>query len=222
VCGFFLVCFSATCRKLSYADPAISVPVRLKTRDGRTAAANKDIAQRLKKIDSADHLEEFSKICLANIQRVVRTNAEFPDRVAAYAVGDDARNLVDEQGVPLATGAVDLVITSPPYGSAQKYVRSMSLSLNWLGLASPQQLSAIEQKTIGREHLPRYVAAAKQSSRFSRSFEVFLGKIAEVHPLRAQINRTYLSELMCSLREISRVVAYGGHAVIVIGNTNFS
>ena len=215
---FFLVCFSVTCRKLSYADPAISVPVRLKEKIGRTAAANKEIAQRLNKIDSADHLEEFGSVCLANIERVVRTNAEFPDRIAAHAVGDDARNLVDEQGAPLAAGTVDLVITSPPYGSAQKYVRSMSLSLNWLGLASPRQLSAIEQKTIGREHLPQHVATAEQSPKFSRSFEIFLEKIAKVHPLRAQINRTYLSELRSSLREISRVVAFGGHAVIVIGN----
>lgn len=216
---FFLVCFSVTCRKLSYADPAISVPVRLKARAGRTAAANKEIVQRLNKVDSADHLEEFGNVCLANIQRIVRTNAEFPDRVAARAVGEDARSLVDEQGALLATGAVDLVITSPPYGSAQKYVRSMSLSLNWLGLVSPQQLVDIEQKTIGREHLPQHVAAAAEPPpKFNRSFETFLGKIAKIHPLRARINRTYLNELRSSLHEISRVVAVEGHAVIVIGN----
>jgi hypothetical protein len=215
---FFLVCFSVTCRKLSYADPAISVPVRLKTRAGRPAAVNKEIVQRLNKVDLADHLEEFGNVCLANIQRIVRTNAEFPDRAAALAVGNDARSLVDGQGAPLATASVDLVITSPPYGSAQKYVRSMSLSLNWLGLASPQQLSAIEQQTIGREHLPQYVAVAEQPPKFSRSFEIFLGKVAKVHPLRACINRTYLSELRSSLKEISRVVAFGGHAVVVIGN----
>lgn len=215
---FFLVCFSGICRKLSYADPAISVPVRLKVRSGRTAAANKEIALRLNKVDSADHLEEFGNVCLANIQRVVRTNAEHPDRIPARSVGDDARCLVDEQGAPLATGTVDLVITSPPYGSAQKYVRSMSLSLNWLGLASPQQLTAIEQKTIGREHLPQHVVAAEQPVKLGRSFEILLGKIAKVNPLRARINRTYLSELKSSLHEISRVVAPDGHAVIVIGN----
>lgn len=215
---FFLVCFSVTCRKLSYADPAISVPVRLKTKAGRTATANTEIAQRLNKIDLADHLEEFGNVCLSNIQRIVRTNAEFPNRTAARPAGNDARSLVDEHGAPLATGAVDLAITSPPYGSAQKYVRSMSLSLNWLGLASPQQLSAIEQKTIGREHLPQHVIATEGPLKFSRSFEVFLSKVAKVNPLRARINRTYLSELRSSLQEMSRVVAFDGHAVIVIGN----
>lgn len=215
---FFLVCFSVTCRKLSYADPAISVPVRLKEKDGRTAAANKEIVQRLSKIDSADHLEEFGNVCLANIQRVARTNAEFPDRAGAMVVGDDARKLMNEQGDHLATGTVDLVITSPPYGSAQKYVRSMSLSLNWLGLASPQQLVNLEQKTIGREHLPQHAAYAEPPQKFSRPFEAFLAKIAKIHPLRAKINRTYLSELRSSLSEISRVLAMGGYAVIVIGN----
>lgn len=215
---FFLVCFSVTCRKLCYADPAISVPVRLRARAGRTTAANEEISQRLNKIDSADHLEEFGNVCLANIQRVARTNSELPERAAARFFGNDARSLVDDQGDSLATGTVDLVITSPPYGSAQKYVRSMSLSMNWLGLASPQELSAIEQKTIGREHLPQRAVAAEESMKFSRSFEIFLSKIAKVHPLRARINRTYLSELRSSLREIARVVGFGGHAVIVIGN----
>lgn len=216
--SFFLICFSVTCRKLSYVDPAISVPVRLKVKAGRTDEANKEITQRLSKVDSADCLEEFSAVCLANIQRISRTNTEFPDRAAARFAGEDARSLVDEQGAPLAGNTVDLVVTSPPYGSAQKYVRSMSLSLNWLGLATPQQLSAIEQKTIGREHLPKNLSAAEQLPKFSRSFETFLDKIATVHPLRARINRTYLNELKSSLREISRVVALGGHAVIVIGN----
>lgn len=215
---FFLVCFSATCRKLSYADPAISVPVRLKTKIGRTTEANREISERLEKIESTDCLEEFGSICLANIQRIARTNAEFPGRLVAQFVGIDARNLVNEKGAALESGGVDLVITSPPYGSAQKYVRSMSLSLNWLGFASPQELSAIEQKTIGREHLPGKGAAAEEPSKFNRSIEVFLSKVARVHPLRARISRTYLTELKSSLREISRVVATGGHAVIVIGN----
>jgi superfamily II DNA helicase RecQ len=205
---FFLVCLSVTCKKLSYADPAISVPVRLRARAGRTVAANEAISQRLNRIDSADHLEEFGNVCLANIQRVARTNSEFSERSAARFVGNDARCLVDDDGDSLASGTVDLVITSPPYGSAQKYVRSMSLSLNWLGLASPQQLSAIEQKTIGREHLPQRVAVAvaEESVKFSRSFEMFLNKIAKVHPLRARINRTYLTELRNSLREIARAM----------------
>lgn len=215
---FFLVCFSATCRKLSYADPAISVPVRLKAKAGRTAAANNEIALRLEKIESADHLEEFGNICLTNIQRILRTNEEYSNRAQAFFVGTDARNLVDEEDKPVETGTVDLVITSPPYGSAQKYVRSMSLSLNWLGLATPTQLSSIEQKTIGREHLIQKNAAAEQRPKFSRSFELFLNRVAEVNPLRAMINRTYLSELRSSLLEISRVVSFGGHAVIVIGN----
>lgn len=215
---FFLVCFSVTCRKLSYADPAISVPVRLKPRAGRTAAANKDIVQRLRKLDQMDHLEEFGNVCLANIQRIMRTNAAFPDRTVAHTVGDDARHLVDEAGVPLPAASVDLVITSPPYGSAQKYVRSVSLSLNWLGLASPQQLVGIEKKTIGREHLPQHIESPEESVKFSRSFESLLMKVAKAHPMRARINRTYLSELRCALREMVRVLVFGGHAVIVIGN----
>lgn len=105
---FFLVCFSVTCRRLSYADPAISVPVRLNIRTGRTSTANEDIARRLNRIDSADHLEEFGNVCLANIQRVARTNSEFPGRTAARVVGNDARRLIDDQGQAVATGAVDL------------------------------------------------------------------------------------------------------------------
>lgn len=215
---FFLVCFSSAAKKLSYADPAISVPVRLKKKPSRPDSINARIDDLIEKIESADHLEEFANICLNNIQRISRTNKEFPERSAAKLVGTDARNLIDGEGERLPSNSVDLVITSPPYGSAQKYVRSMSLSLNWLGLATPKQLTKIEQQTIGREHLHSVQSEWERSNKLDGSFEKFLKTISDVNPRRARINRIYLLELRTSLAEISRVVAPEGHAVIVVGN----
>ena len=48
--------------------------------------------------------------------------------------------------------SADLIITSPPYLGAQKYVRATSLALGWLSLAPSDGLRQLELRLIGREH----------------------------------------------------------------------
>ena len=216
---FFHVCFSVLARRLSYADPAISVPVRLKVKPQRSVVANIQIEKLLSKIENADQNEDFAEVCLTNINRIARTNLERPDRKAAQFVGEDARKLVKNEGNRLDSDCVDLVITSPPYGSAQKYVRSMSLSLNWLGLTHPDNLVEVEGKTIGREHLPSHQSVSvRPQETLDVHFETLLDRIAHIDPRRERISRTYLAELNSSIDELSRVLSVGGHAIIVIGN----
>jgi hypothetical protein len=112
--------------------------------------------------------------------------------------------------------SVPLIITSPPYGSAQKYVRAMSLSLNWLGLAGPEELTSIEAKTIGREHLPGYVPTKHEP--LPRAYETLLKKVDRTNPARARITRQYLLDLRSAVREIARVTCKGGRIVFIVGN----
>jgi hypothetical protein len=219
---FFHVCFALTARKMSFADPSIAVPVRLKERRNFSPIRNTRIRERLKHIETIKAPSEFRLICESNIARVESANAIRADRLAARSVGSDARSLVLPGGrsaPPLQHGSVPLIITSPPYGSAQKYVRTSSLALNWLGLAGPKMLSALEQRSIGREHLPAW--ASRDSELHLPPFlHDSLCRIKELDTHRAKITLTYFAEMTQALGELARVLTPEGRIVIIIGNNS--
>jgi len=217
---FFQVCFSVTARKLSLADPAISVPVRLKIKETFGEKTNKKIQSRLDWIAGASSFAEFAKVCEANIERVQESNNAFKGRIAAVTVGVDARQLHQpglDQIHSLQSDSVPLIVTSPPYGSAQKYIRATSLSLNWLGLAGPEGLSPLEGKSIGREHLPLY-RRDKISKPLPDEYEQLLQKVKNKNKTRELITRQYLHDMESALSEMARVTSKGGRVVLVVGN----
>lgn len=223
---FFRVSFSLVAKKVSFADPAVSVPVRLKTKTNISQSINEKIQARLKWIDSLSVIDEFSRICEQNIQRVEETNAFFPSRARALPVGNDARKIIGIPGDGESSGLIvrpSLVLTSPPYGSAQKYIRASSLSLNWLELASPKKLSEVEGMSIGREHLPSWLVQNKSSpSELPARYCRLLRKIGSKNTIRERITRQYLSDMQSAVAEIARVMPPGGHAVFVVGNNTVS
>lgn len=216
---FFLASFSAVAKKMSYADPAISVPVKLKTKEKFTVDINKKIEDRIDWVKNANVYEEFSKICELNISRVDEANLLMPTRKAAITVGADARRLCQmDSESPLLAASVPLVITSPPYGSAQKYIRASSLSLNWLELAAPNELSTLESKSIGREHVPQNRELAGKAKKLPAEYEKMLKKVGSKNITREKITRKYLEEMDDVISEIDRVLAPNGRAVFVVGN----
>lgn len=209
---FFRLCFSVTARRLSLADPAVSVPVRLKTRDAFSKTSNEKIKIRLDWITGASPSAEFEKVCEANIERIQESNNACKDRITAIEVGVDARQL-NKPGLnkkrPLERDSIPLVVTSPPYGSAQKYIRATSLSLNWLGLAGPEYLSTLEWNSIGREHIP-FFRQDNIERRLPDEYEHFLEKVENKNKKRALITRHYLHEMGSALSEMARVTSKGG------------
>lgn len=219
---FFQVCFSVVARRLSNADMSISVPVRLKVKPSLSDEANREVRRHIKWLNSVDALEEFAKTAHLNVARIATTNDRYPSRVSATPVGHDARSLVDESGNRLASNSVPLVVTSPPYGSAQKYIRASSLSLNWLSLCPPRGLANLESRSIGREHLARSREGAQVHAKEDNRLSDTLDTIRQVNAARAAITETYLREMRDALREIVRVTAPKGHVALVIGNNRVS
>ncbi|WP_171907510.1 hypothetical protein [Alkalimonas amylolytica] len=213
---FFRVCFSVTAKRFSNADPAISVPVRLKTRERFSDATNNKIISKLKWLEESSPLQEFVRISLANIERVASANRFNSDRASASIISRDARRLAcDSLGTK--NFQVPLIVTSPPYGSAQKYIRSSSISLNWLGLIEPDKLTVLEDQSIGREHAPKFRRVMPQGE-LPDSYEDVVGKIKAKNELRGFITRQYLLEMKDALAEMARVTSENGHIVIVTGN----
>jgi SAM-dependent methyltransferase len=217
---FFAVTFSACARRVSLADPRLSVPVRLRPEryapDHWLAARSR---ARLQELQRCDVLGVFAGLLEQNLRRLAALGAALPRnaKLDAVPISHDARRLLDDEDKALADGAVQLVLTSPPYVGAQKYVRASSLSIGWLSLAGARGLRALEDRNIGREHFTAWTALAVPSTGVPAA-DRMLRDIRRENPLRAHIAATYLVEMREALRESSRVLAPGGHMVLVAAN----
>ncbi len=220
ISDFFRVCLSACVRRVSLADPRLSVPVRLRENQyPRGHPFREPTNARLKKLRRQDVYTEFNSIVDSNIARLSILARLRRDRASASVVSADARrlaNTLDGRGI-LPDGSVDLIITSPPYVGAQKYVRASSLSIGWLGLANGKRLRQLEDENIGREHFSTGGAFAPPVVGIDDA-DWRLERIAAQNPLRALIAATYLLEMRDALREASRVLKPGGHMVLVAAN----
>jgi hypothetical protein len=217
--AFFTVAFSACLKDASFADPRLSVPVRLRVDQypkGHWLYAK--TVDRLRKLRHLDVVRLFLERLHRNIA-MMSLLKEHPRRGEVVGICDDARALSLPSGsktYSVPDQSVDLVITSPPYVGAQKYVRASSLSLTWLGLCGPKQLRQLEDKNIGREHHAKTSYASLRPTGIPAA-DRLLKEVRRDNPLRAHIASTYLSEMAESLGEMSRVTKSGGHLVMVSG-----
>ena len=200
---FLRICLSSCIRKASFADPRLSVPVRAE-----------DILAQWNDTERYDVLQLFETAVTDNSRRVGTLSGLQNRPSAEVSISNDARRSKEHL---LSSSCVDLVVTSPPYVGAQKYIRATSLNLGWLGLVPTGKLRDLEEQSIGREHyrkcdyqelvLPEDGIAHKQ-----------LKKIHDRNPLRAHIASKYLMEMTEALDEIVRVVRQGGKVILVVGN----
>lgn len=199
--NFMRVTFSAVTRKASNSDPRFSVPVRYRDGEARNEGSVIDL---------------FEAQLEANIARIGAL-----EHVAslgnATPAGIDARRLTKADGERLPSGSVGMIISSPPYASAQKYVRAASLSLGWLDLAPSNGLRRLEDQTIGREHYAKASWANIGSTGIEHA-DVLIAEIARENASRAKIVGTYLIEMRAALTEAVRVLRPGGCFVLVIGD----
>ena len=225
---FFLVCFSVCVRKVSLADPRLSVPVRLRfgqyPKDHPLRAKSDAHLRRLRCVHVA---EIFSRIARANIARMEKLRACTANPASAELLCSDARQLVYEYSLngkrnkPLPDESVQLVITSPPYPGAQKYIRSCSLSLGWLQLCPTTHLRACKARIIGREELTKAECSGVLPTNIAKADKV-LAAIRNRNPIRAMIAATYLNEMRIAIGEMCRVLKPDGHIVIVAANNRIS
>jgi hypothetical protein len=203
--------FSATARKCSRADPRFAVPVRIKSRQGDGELSGRTV------------WSVFTDQYAANLKRHCDMQRLSPCQASSRCAGTDARGLIRLSETPtfgqiaLPTNSVGFVLTSPPYAGAQKYVRSSSLSLGWLGMTEPSTLKQLENRSIGREHLVRSALAKIPETGIDAADNV-IRVFEKLNRVRAAICAYYLCEMDDAIRELVRVLKPGGKAVIVIGD----
>jgi DNA modification methylase len=214
ICGdpwsnpFTWACFSSCVRRVSLADPRLSVPVRINPeRAKRYGAKGDQVLQRLERLKTVEVLQVFWQVTLANIRRLERTT---------FPVTPEPLLFEDARALRLEDNTVDLVITSPPYVGAQKYVRTSSLSLGWLGLSPNGKMRPLERLSIGREHLDSHEGAQGLETG-DVDVDALLHLIAAKNRTRARIAFTYMTEMSSALTEAHRVLKTGGKMVLVAG-----
>lgn len=215
---FFMVCFSNIIKKVSYADPNIYVPVKI---NPDRFVDKPDIYQKLRiKIDSLrdiDVYDKFRKISLENIERIRALCDTEASRYSAKIISADARRLTKRiKGKEILNDeSVDMILTSPPYAGAQKYIRSSRLSLNWFGQGSADSIRTLERNSIGREDFAKKDLQVEDSG--IQVADDLIGKIAKKDKTRATIVSTYLREMNAALKESVRVLKKGGYMVLIVG-----
>ena len=132
-----------------------------------------------------------------------------------------ARGLLQEQ-------SVDLVITSPPYANNYHYLRNTRPQLWWLGfVTSTGAMREIEQSNFGK-----FWQTVREQPEIALGFkfpalEILLDEVRRTkHQHRvydgqgwANYLATYFNDSFDFLKALSRYLASGGRALVVIGNS---
>ena len=220
---FLLVCFSVTVRKVSRADPRLSVPVRLRLGQypklHPLRAKSDSHLRKLRKVSVVKVFESVVRSNLLRMKRLRKADVNEPCMV----IGSDARNLKSESGGDwgtvecVADESIQLIITSPPYPGAQKYIRASSLSLGWLGLCASSDLRRLKGQSIGREEVSK-VECLENGSTGIAAADRAITNIRRRNRKRAAIATAYLNEMRTALGEMRRVLKTGGHLVLVAAN----
>lgn len=209
---FMLVCLSVCARKMSYADPRLSVPVRINL--ARKAQYGSHFAQLKRHVD---HLRPEN--VAATFSAIVTKNAARMESMRSALIHDPLVSIFEDARTfheKIEQNSVDLLITSPPYIGAQKYIRASSLSLGWLDIAYDGELRPLERKSIGREHFSVQELKTETHVNLEHANDL-LHAIRAINPLRAHIVSTYLVEMQSALYSMHRALKSGGHLIMITG-----
>ena len=229
---FFLVCFSSIIRGVSLADPEIAPPVLLNPRNFAGNSQRQNEAEALLRRKKWARPSGYLKRSIEkNIGRIETLNqiSELRDKeVRSEIVWDDARELrrgkltvkgkIDKSGAePISEGSIGLVITSPPYINAQKYVRTTKFELFWLGLLEEEDIAELDRGIVGTERV--YKSEYKDMSETGiTSADKVIKRIYKEDRQRAAIVSKYFIDMRLVMREIHRVLREGGRLILVVGD----
>jgi len=216
---FFRVSLSNTIKKVSLADPHLSVPVKLRhDKHPKKSPRYKLVNERLNKLKRINVYSVFYGVVDKNIKRMSKFNELININPANVAIFNDARDL-SSKNKKIKTNSVQLIITSPPYAGAQKYIRSSSLNMGWLDLCSSRNLREHEDRNIGREHHHKHNYINYEQCGI-KDADRFLKELRKENPLRAHIASKYLNEMKDAFAESYRVLKKDGYFVLIAAPNN--
>jgi hypothetical protein len=118
----------------------------------------------------------------------------------------------DARCLPLSSGSVDLVLTSPPYLNAIDYIRCSKFSLVWMGY-NISDLRQVRTDSVGTE-------AARSSLDDDMQIESILNALQlrpKLEKRHERILGKYIHDMRRAISEVGRVLSGSGKAVYVVG-----
>lgn len=220
---FFELCLSKCASKVSLADPRIAVPVRLNLEKYSEENPHREkVASHFRRLKRINVFELFEKLTKENICRMEKLVEFQQTQGKGRLVSCDAQNLFSPHSkTGLKKNSVSLVITSPPYPGAQKYIRSSTFGLGWLDLCSPNDMMELKRKTIGREEFR--LRDCEEIPRLNiSSIDTAVSNVGKRDVKRAAVVGYYLYEMRKSLIEIHNALKVGGSLVLVASNNQIA
>lgn len=213
---FFLVTLASIIRRCSLADPSIAPPVKL--RADRAKLANlryqRDFA-RAQALHKEDVYEQFRTASEKNIRRMSDLHSRPNIGVATIVEGP-----AEAANTSLPEKTVDLILTSPPYCGAQKYVRSFRLEMTWLGM-SEDEIAEADKRTLGTERIS--LTDKLDSLLTSDNYkDDLICRIWKRDRARAVMASNYLKYLERFALECRRVIKPGGHVFVTFGTSHIA
>jgi len=177
------------------------------TKSGGVSMA-RDLAHTRPHLDKAkiakNALERFSFRLQKNLKSVEGLKA---GGGKASIIAGDARSL------PIASGAIDLIVTSPPYANAIDYMRAHKFSLVWFG-NSISDLSKLRAGYIGSER----IGCAGSDDLPDRPQRIVY-ELRQRDQKKGAILQKYFIEMKTMLSEAFRVLRDDSAAIVVVGTS---
>ena len=222
---FFWLCFSNIIRKVSMADPYVPPPVVLKLEKYRGTSKFDKLKEHLERAKSPNVWEIFEKTVATNRKKVDDIFVLLKDSPNGEIIWDDARRIKKasllERGVidknnskPLPPNSVDIIFTSPPYLTAQKYIRTSKLELLWLGY-SVEEINRLEKNCIGTERVK--FSDVRIENLGYKSIDALLEKTYAKSRSRAITVYSYFKNMIDVIKELRRILKAGGYLILVVG-----
>ena len=204
---FFRLCFAASIRNASNADP---VPV-----------SGLEVTIHMIRKDQAGRIVNPFAIFARNVQKNITALGEFcaacSPKMSSRFFQADATELASRVGFE-----ADAVITSPPYHSAVDYYRRHTLEMYWLRstVNHDERLELLPQY-IGRSRVRashRFVLNGKQLTTQVTAWDRKLRKTCKI---RANAFKHYAVAMQETFKQISKVLQQDAPAVFVVGHSRW-
>lgn len=226
---FFYICLSSIIRKTSLADPNVPPPVILKSEHFKKKNQRSEIERIISEKRKPNTIKYFEEAVKRNLQKIISFNSAIVnkslksqiiwDNVLDFRFGKYTnKGLIKKNNAPKLKN-IDIVITSPPYINAQKYVRTLKLELIWLGLLSEEEILLLDKENIGTERV--YSEKYKEIVLIDDTLaDNTIRKLYKLDKRKAGIVSKYYLDMKIAIKNIYDSLNPKGKFILIVGNNS--